>query len=47
MRGENNFSCVQAELKVEWGREKYTNYMDGEEMGPLPGCVWGDGWSII
>ena len=38
---------VQAELKVEWGRDKYINYMDGEERGPLPGCVWGDGWLII
>ena len=32
---------VQAELKVEWGSEKYINYLDGEERGPLPGCVWG------
>ena len=38
---------VQAELKVEWGREKYINYLDGEERELLPGCVWGDGSPII
>ena len=38
---------MQAELKVEWGREKYINYLNGEERGAIAWLRLGDGWPII
>ena len=34
---------VQAELKVEWGTEKYINYLDGEERRAIAWLRLGDG----
>ena len=34
---------VQAELKLEWGREKYINCFDGEERGAIASLRLG-GW---
>ena len=36
---------VHAELKLEWGREKYINYLDGEEWGGHCRAPFG-GWMV-
>ena len=40
---EKTSLVVQAQLKLEWSRRKYINYLDDEERGTLPDCVWVDG----